>query len=90
MDLKLDNDTILKERQAWNRTCLSAGIPAISEDTCARILACLYVHGNNEAFTLSGKFIADIEYLRGRSFLTKNDTTEKEIPVVVEELQVVV
>ena len=36
MELKLENDIILKERQAWDRTCLAAGIPAIGEDTCAR------------------------------------------------------
>ena len=66
MELKLDNDIILKERQAWNRTCLAAGIPTINEDTCARILACLYVHGNNEAFTFNGKFIADMEYIQNR------------------------
>ncbi len=66
MEVKLENNIILRERQAWNRTCLAAGIPAIGEDTCARILAVLYVHGNNEAFVLNGKFVADIEYIQNR------------------------
>lgn len=36
-------------RDLWNKTCMSANIPAISMDTCARILAVVYVHGNNES-----------------------------------------
>ena len=84
MELKLDNDIILKERQAWNRTCLAAGIPAINEDTCARILACLYVHGNNEAFTFNGKFIADMEYIQNRFHIHGAGTPD---PDFVELLQ---
>lgn len=50
----------------WNEACLSTGIPAISTDTAARIFAVLYVHGNNEAFCLEPKFLADVDYIRKR------------------------
>lgn len=40
------------------------GIPALSIDTCARIMAVLMVHGNNEAFTHNTHFLADVEYIQ--------------------------
>lgn len=63
------SEHVNKDRQAWNRTCLAAGIPALRFDTCARIMAVLYVHGNNEAFTFNGKFLADMEYIQNRFHL---------------------
>lgn len=53
-------------RKQWNDACLSIGIPAISKDTSARILAVLLVHGNNEAFVLNKHFVADVEYIQER------------------------
>lgn len=50
----------------WLKTCYSAGIPAISTDTCARIMAVLYEYGNNEGFTFNAKFLADKEYIEKR------------------------
>lgn len=48
------------------QTGLSAGIPMISEDTCARILAVIHIHGENEAFTFCPKLHADLEYISKR------------------------
>lgn len=53
-------------RDLWNKTCISADIPAISMDTCARILAVVYVHGNNEAFVYNKSFLSDIKYIQSR------------------------
>ena len=53
-------------REQWNNMCLSAGIPAISKDTCARILAVVYLYGNNEAFIDNKPFLADIGYIKAR------------------------
>lgn len=50
-------------KELWNATCLSAGIPAISTDTAARIMAVTYFHGNNEAFVFNPNFVADLGYL---------------------------
>ncbi len=61
-----DFGSIYRTRKAWNDTCLAAGIPSISTDTSARIMAVLYVHGNNEAFTFNQKFVADMEYIQKR------------------------
>ncbi len=50
-------------KELWNATCLSAGIPAISIDTAARIMAVTYAHGNNEAFVFNPNFVADLDYI---------------------------
>ena len=51
-------------RTIWNEACLSAGLKSISTDSAARIMAIVYVHGNNEAFCLNQKFLADVDYIR--------------------------
>ena len=56
-------------RKQWNDACLSIGIPALTTDTCARIMAVLLVHGNNEAFTHNMHFVADAEYIQKRFHL---------------------
>lgn len=51
-------------RAMWNNACLQAGLKSISTDSAARIMAVLYIHGNNEAFCLNRKFLADAEYIQ--------------------------
>jgi len=51
-------------RDLWNKTCMSANIPAISMDTCARILAVVYVHGNNESLVYNKSFLSDLQYIK--------------------------
>ena len=43
---------------------MSANIPAISMDTCARILAVVYVHGNNEYLVSNKSFLSDLQYIK--------------------------
>lgn len=50
----------------WLESCLNAGIPAISTDTAARIMAILYEYGNNEGFTYNKKFLAEMKYIQDR------------------------
>ncbi len=50
----------------WNEALYSAGIHSISTDTSARIMAVLYVHGNNEAFTFNDHFLSDMHYIEER------------------------
>lgn len=45
-------------------TALAAGLPIISTDTAARLLAVTYVHGNNEFITHNPKFLAEIKYIQ--------------------------
>lgn len=43
---------------------LQAGLPMISTDTAAKVLAIIYVHGNNEQIVYSPKLKADIDYIQ--------------------------
>lgn len=53
-------------KDLWNNTCLSANIPAITIDTCARLFAIVYIFGNNEAFVYNKSFLSDVEYIKKR------------------------
>jgi len=55
-----------KSRDDWNMACLAAGIPAITTDTSARLMAVLYVHGNNEQMVFHKGFLADARYIQQR------------------------
>ena len=57
---------ILELQEQWNNACLSLGIPAITLDTCARIMAVVYYYGNNEEMVFNKKFLNDVEYIRKR------------------------
>ena len=54
-------------RMAWNEACLQAGLPSISLDTAARILAVLHIEsGCTTAVTFSPKLHADLKYIQMR------------------------
>ena len=58
------NDTL---RAAWNETCLRAGLPSISRDISARIMAVLHVESAcTTAVTHSPKLRADLKYIQRR------------------------
>ena len=55
-------------RTAWNEACLQVGLPSISLDTAARILAVLHIEsGCTTAVTFSPKLRADLGYIQKRS-----------------------
>ena len=54
-------------REAWNETCLRAGLSSLSLDTAARISAVLHVEsGCTTAVTFSPKLRADLKYIKMR------------------------
>ena len=64
METMETNDTL---RAAWDETCLRAGLPSISRDTSARIMAVLHVESScTTAVTHSPKLRADLEYIQKR------------------------
>ena len=51
----------------WLDACMSAGIPAVTTDTAARVLAVLYVFGGeHEEMTLNVKFTQEVKYIQKR------------------------
>lgn len=72
-------------RKLWNETSLNAGIPSISLDKAALTCAVLLEYGNNEAFTLNEKFIADIEYIQKRYHIFGAETPDAEFVEALKE-----
>ena len=70
-------------RRLWNDACLSAGLKSISTDSAARIMAVVYVHGNNEAFCLNQKFLADVDYIRKEYHIGGSKTPDPEFSRLV-------
>lgn len=70
-------------RKQWNDACLSAGIPSLTTDTCAKIMSVLLVWGgDNEAFTHNTKLMADCEYIKqqqniGGALIVNSEFAEK-------------
>lgn len=79
----MQKETLLKE--LWNEACLSAGIPAISTDTCARIFAVIYVHGNNEAFVFNKSFLADVEYIKNRFHIHGSESPNTSFSILLKK-----
>lgn len=52
--------------KGWLDACLQFDLPAISTDTAARIMAVLLEYGNNEGFTYSTRFLAEMNYIQTR------------------------
>lgn len=72
-------------KDLWNNACLAADIPAISIDTCARILAVVYVHGNNESFVCNHSFISDVKYIQTRFGISGGETPNADFSVVLRQ-----
>lgn len=53
-------------RRQWNESCLAAGIPSLSTETCAMILAVVYVADSDENIVMNLKLKADIDYIQKR------------------------
>lgn len=60
-------------------TALNCDIPIISLDTSARILAILYVHGNNEFMVHCAKFKVEIDYIQKRFKIEGGEAPDREI-----------
>lgn len=77
-------ETVDKMRNQWNMACLAAGIPAITTETSAMLMAVLYVHGNNELMTHHKGFLADVRYIQLRYHLHGSGSPDADF---VEKLQ---
>lgn len=67
------------DNQQWLETCRQADIPALSKDTCARLLAIIGVIGGSmEAFTHNKKLIADWKYAQKRFHIEGGEIPDPE------------
>lgn len=56
----------IDDYRKWLQSSLQVGLPAISTDTSARVMAILLEYGNNEGFTHNLKFLAEKDYMTQR------------------------
>lgn len=69
----------IDDYKRWLRDCLTIGLPAISTDTSARILAVVCVLGNNENMVMSPKCRAELEYIQKRFGIDGGEVPAAEI-----------
>ncbi len=69
----------IDDYRRWLQDCLTMGIPAISTDTSARILAVVHTLGNNENIVMSPKCKADLEYIQKRFGIAGGEVPGSEI-----------
>lgn len=78
-------DFIVNLRRAWNESCLSAGIPSISDDSAATILATVYLYGNNEAMVINPMLVEDLRYIQKRHRIEGGEIPDPDFSMLVKE-----
>lgn len=62
----------------WLEACEQMGIPAITTDTSARIMAIVYVHGGGEEeMVLNQKFVNDVKYIQRRFHINGGEVPDE-------------
>ncbi len=69
----------IDDYKKWLASFEALGLPAISLDTCAMILAVTCVLGNNEFMVVNQKYQADIAYIRRRFHIDGGEIPDSEI-----------
>lgn len=63
----MEQSKVTQLQRDWLEACEQMGIPAITTDTSARIMAIVYVHGGGEEeMVLNQKFVNDVQYIQRR------------------------
>ena len=63
----------------WLEACEQMGIPAITKDTSAKIMAIVYVHGGGEEeMVLNQKFVNDVQYIQRRFHIQGGEVPDAE------------
>lgn len=82
--MAVEKDIMSFMRATYN-TALNCGLPIISADTSARIMAVLYVHGNNEFMVHSPKFNVEREYIQKRFGIEGGVKPSAEIIILIKK-----
>lgn len=66
-------------QEDWLEACLSVGIPAITTDTSARLMAIVGVHGGGEEeMVLNRKFTNDVLYIKQRFHIQGGEVPDQD------------
>ena len=70
----------------WLEACEQMGIPAITTDTSAKIMAIVYVHGGGEEeMVLNQKFVNDVQYIQRRFHIQGGERPDAEFVGIMQE-----
>ena len=69
----------------WLSAFEGIGCSAISKDTAARILAVVYVHGNNEALVYNDSFINDMHHIQKMYGISGGETPDADVVELVKQ-----
>lgn len=68
----------------WNESLAGVGIKPLSDDTCCRLLAVVYVFGGErEAFTHNARLLADTRHAQKRLRLSGGEAPDAELVPVM-------
>ena len=68
-------------RHQWNEACLQLNLSSLTTDTAAKIMAVLYVYGNNENMVLNNHFVAECDYIQKRYHIQGGETPDVDFVV---------
>ena len=69
----------------WLEACEQMGIPAITTDTSAKIMAIVYVHGGGEEeMVLNRKFTNDVQYIQRRFHIQGGEAPDAEFVEILQ------
>ena len=69
----------------WLEACEQIGIPAITTDTSARLMAIVYVHGGGEEeMVLNQKFTNDVQYIQRRFHIQGGERPDETFVVTMQ------
>lgn len=69
----------------WLGAFEAISTPAISHDTAARILAVVYVHGNNEALVYNKKFLSEVEHIQKMYHVKGGESPDAELVELIQQ-----
>lgn len=74
----MDRNQATQLQRDWLEACEQVGIPAITTDTSARIMAVMYVHGGGEEeMVLNQKFVNDVKYIQRRFHIQDGEVPDE-------------
>lgn len=80
----MNSEQATRLQQDWLEACESIGIPAITLDTSARLMAIVYVHGGGEEeMVLNRKFTNDVQYIQRRFHLQGGERPDETFVVTM-------
>lgn len=75
-----------KLQRDWLEACEQVGIPAITTDTSARIMAVMYVHGGGEEeMVLNQKFVNDVKYIQRRFHIQGGEVPDENFVRIMQQ-----